>query len=141
MSTAIGDLVASLGMNISPAQTAIGNAQEMFQRFSERTAGIMAKVKGSMGSLTTGLGMGVGIGAVLAGAEGVKSFFMDSIGLAQDSAKEQKKLGILLTATGASADLVPARSASLPRKWRRPPITARRPRSPRPRQWPCLSSG
>ena len=105
MSTAIGDLVASLGMNISPAQTAIGNAQEMFQRFSERTAGIMAKVKGSMGSLTTGLGMGVGIGAVLAGAEGVKSFFMDSIGLAQDSAKEQKKLGILLTATGASADL------------------------------------
>jgi hypothetical protein len=105
MGTAVGDLVATLGMNTAPWASALANSSQMLNKFGERTGGVMSSVRNAMGSAMSGLGMGVGFGAVLAGGQGLKAFFMDSIGLAQESAREQKKLGIMLASTGASADL------------------------------------
>ena len=99
MGTAVGDLVATLGMNTSPWSSAIGGAKQMLTQFkSDATAGI-SQLKNTMSSL----GGHVGLGGVLAGGSAVAAIWK-SVDAAGEAAKAQKKLGAALAAGGGDAD-------------------------------------
>lgn len=89
MASAIGDLVATLGMNVSPFQAGASRATAIATSMAEKIGSVAEKIKGSFGSLLAG-------GAAVAG-------LYESVRLAQDAAREQKRLGVILESTGTAA--------------------------------------
>jgi hypothetical protein len=101
MSTAIGDLVATMGMNINPLRSAVGAAGGMFQRVSSQAGAMVAKVRNSLSGLAGGLGLG-GLGGLLAGG-GMIYGLKRAVDLTTVQEQAEKKLEAVLRATGGTA--------------------------------------
>ena len=100
MSTAVGDLVATLGMNTSPWSSAIAGAKQMLNTFKQDAQAGMSQLKQTMSNL----GSHVGLGGVLAGG-GMGAAIWKSISEAGEAAKAQKRLQVILEQTGGAADI------------------------------------
>ncbi|MFZ5829824.1 MAG: phage tail length tape measure family protein [Planctomycetota bacterium] len=98
MATAIGDLVATLGMNVRPFQGAIGQAQGMLSRFGSAATGAIGRIRGILSSV----GGAMGLGALMGGTAAIAGT-MKAIQLSGVQAAAEKKLQSVLAATGGAA--------------------------------------
>jgi len=100
--SAIGDLMATLGMNIAPLKAAAGEAISTFQNVSSQAESSTSGISGALASLGGVGGVAMFAGAI-AGVGALATATYKCVAMAQDAAKEQKKLGVILESTGAAA--------------------------------------
>lgn len=93
--SAIGDLVATLGIDRRPWESGLSGARASLARFNSSVSGAMGKVSGAFGAL----GRLPVIGGVLAGAFGLAK----SVQMATEAEQAEKKLSAVLRATGNAA--------------------------------------
>lgn len=99
--SAIGDLVATLGMNIQPFQAAAAAAPSLANQMAQRITQATGRVRGALANVLSGVGLG-SIGGLLAGGLSMAGIY-ESVAKAGEAAREQKKLGVILESTGAAA--------------------------------------
>jgi len=99
--SAIGDLVATLGMDTSPFAAASGRAQQMASAMADSIGQATGRVRGAMSSVLSGIGLG-SLGGLVAGGALVTGLY-ECVHAAQEAGREQKRLGVLLDSTGAGA--------------------------------------
>jgi len=99
MASAVGDLVATLGMNTSPWSSAIAGARSTLDRFKQDAVSGLGQLKQAMSTLSLGsVGGAILGGGLLVGASKAVSMFTEA-------EQAGKKLEAVLKATGGAAGL------------------------------------